>query len=169
MRCNRAEGTIAKRQAIMAAWLPSALRAHLAYFLYQCIAQKGFFNDRHTGISRTSAQNLVWLADNQNSRRRHVALAQCRNQLHPAHAGHALVNDKTAAVAEIAGGEKFHAATIGAHGKTLEFERKLQRIANGRIVIDNGDNRNRSCQFSFRHNALRGSDQKTTPGISLAA
>ena len=68
----------------------------------------------------------------------------------------ALIDDETVAVAKSGDGEKFPAAAIGAHGEAFEFERKLQRIANRRIVIDDGDNRNRRCQFSLRHDAFRG-------------
>src|SRR5262252_1821350 len=92
--------------------------AYLVYLLHQCVIQKWFFNDGHARLGGTGAQHLVWLTDYENSGGQHFALAQLRNQLHPAHPRHALIDDKTAAIMKLAGGEKFPAAAIGAHSVT---------------------------------------------------
>ena len=83
----------------------------------------------------------IGIADDENGRRRDLALAQSCDQFQSAHRGHALVDDEAVAIAEVAGTEKVGAAAIGAHREAVEFERKFQRIADRRIVVDDGDDR----------------------------
>ena len=121
--------------------------ADLTDLFHQRVAQKRLLDNRHIGACRACTERRIEMADDENGWRCNFALAQARNQVHAAHLGHPLVDDKTAAFAKLIGGEEFGRTAINPDNETFELKRKFQRITNGGVVVDDGDD---GYAFRFR-------------------
>jgi hypothetical protein len=59
-----------------------------------------------------------------------------------------LVDDQAVAGTTIASTQELGGAVISAHGETVELECEFQRIANGRIVVNDGHHGGRTVDWA---------------------
>jgi len=116
------------------------LRAGVTDSLHQGIAQKRLFNDRDVGAGSTPRQLRSRVARDQDGGRRNRVLPQLAYKVQASNSRHSLVDDQATAAGNIALGQQFGAVRIEMDQKALDFERKLERIAHGRIIVDDDDN-----------------------------
>lgn len=78
-----------------------------------------------------------------------MPLAQQCNQVEPAYSRHFLIDDKAAAGCQLAGAQELGSGGVAMDLEALDLEREFERIANGRIVVDDEDHNPRSPRTVF--------------------
>src|SRR6476661_1143458 len=78
-----------------------------------------------------------------------MPLAQQCNQVEPAYSRHFLIDDKAAAGCQLAGTQELGSGGVAMDLEALVLEREFERIANGRIVVDDEDHNPRSPRTVF--------------------
>jgi hypothetical protein len=68
-----------------------------------------------------------------------MAIPQFRDQVQSGHAWHFMINDEAAADGKVEPTQQFGAVRIGADHKAFNLKRKFERVANGRIVVNDDD------------------------------
>jgi len=78
-----------------------------------------------------------------------MPLAQQCNQVEPAYSRHFLIDDKAAAGCQLAGAQELGSGGVAMDLEALDLEREFERIANGRIVVDDENHNPRSPRTVF--------------------
>jgi hypothetical protein len=68
-----------------------------------------------------------------------VAIPEARYEVHSIHSGHILVDHQTFGADSSEVVQQFGSTWIDTDGKSFDLERKLERMANRRIIVDHGD------------------------------
>src|SRR5262245_43668455 len=149
---NRAIGIRSSGLGIVAT---AGLRAGIPDSLHQGIAQERLFHDRNVGACSTPRQLRCRVARDQDRRRQNRLFPQLEDKVQAGNSRQSLVDDQAAAARNISFPQQFRAVGIETDAKALDFERKLERIAHGRIIVDDDDNGLWACQIALRIHCLR--------------
>ena len=132
-----------------------AAHAELALSVANQIASSPYSSSRAFSMIGTSAfsarsrsDTLGWLviriAGAVKSR-----VAQLRDQVQSTHRGHFLIDHETVAAIKVACAQQFCSARVAADGQAFNLQPEFERISDGEIIVNDGDNQTRLRQFAF--------------------
>lgn len=88
------------------------------------------------------------MAGYENGRHENFSVSELGYEIKSVQARHILIDDEAAVLGRFRIVQQFLSGGVDPDGETFDFEGKLERIPNRKVVINDGDGSTLNCQFA---------------------